>query len=138
MKLIWRFLIAFLAITGAVAIATVVFKTPFDTASYWDHHGVLFLVFIALFPRLTLLFSSVATGGVLWWLGWLFAPRVLVAVLATFAYWIHDPILVVLAWLFAVGGESSEKYVAVNRVRTHQRHRRGYDDAKWVKSETRD
>jgi len=61
------------------------------------------------FPRLTLLFSSVAFGGLFWWLGFIFAPRLLVAILATTAYWQTNTVLVVLTWIWAVGGESAEK-----------------------------
>jgi hypothetical protein len=67
------------------------------------------MFFMFFFPRLTLLFSSVAWGGILWWLGWIFAPRLLVAILATFSYWESNTLLVVLAWFWAIGGESAEK-----------------------------
>lgn len=85
-------------------------KVPFGTVDFFVNHGILFLVFLAFFPRLTLIFSSVATGGLLWWLGWFFFPRVLVAVLATFAYAQTNPFLVTISWLVALGGESAEKY----------------------------
>lgn len=78
--------------------------------NYWDNHGILFLFFITIFPRLTLLFSSVAFGGFLWWLGFIFAPRILVAVLATMSYLESNPILVIMSWLIALSGESTEKY----------------------------
>jgi hypothetical protein len=129
-----RFLIAFLAVTGAVALATGVFGVEFGRSDYWDHHGIFFLIFIALFPRLTLLFSGIPIGGLLGWLGWLFAPRLLVAIFATLTYWYQNPILVVIAWLVAFGGESSEKYAVVRRSRT-RRGGRGYDSAKWVDAE---
>ena len=77
--------------------------------NFWDVHGFWFIIFMFFFPRLTLLFSSVATGGLLWWIGWLIAPRLLVAILATSAYWHTNPILVVLTWIWALGGESTEK-----------------------------
>jgi hypothetical protein len=76
---------------------------------FWDVHGVWFIFFMFFLPRLTLLFSSVTFGGILWWLGWLFAPRLLVAILATFAYWETNTILVILTWFWAIGGESVEK-----------------------------
>ncbi|MBN1971961.1 MAG: hypothetical protein JXR48_01845 [Candidatus Delongbacteria bacterium] len=76
---------------------------------YWDNHGILFLVFMFFFPRLTLFFSSVAFGGLLWWLGFIFAPRLLVAILATTAYWDTNTFLVVLSWFWALGGEPFEK-----------------------------
>jgi hypothetical protein len=77
--------------------------------SFWDVHGIWFIIAMFFFPRLTLLFSSVATGGFLWWLGWLLTPRLLVAVLATSSYWDTNRILVVLTWIWALGGESAEK-----------------------------
>jgi hypothetical protein len=135
-KTLVRWIIVFLAITGAVALATDAFDVSFGNENYWHHRGALFLILVTVFPRLTLLFSSVATGGVLWWLGWLFAPRLLVAVLATLAYWNQNPLLVVFAWLAALSGESSEKYVVVRRPRVHFRRGQGFDSAKWVQSGT--
>ena len=79
--------------------------------NFWDVHGILFIVFMFFFPRLTLLFSSVMFGGILWWLGWLFAPRLLVAILATTAYWHTNTVLVVFTWIWTVGLESGEKTV---------------------------
>lgn len=67
------------------------------------------------FPRLTLIFSSVPFGGLLWWLGWIFAPRLLVAIFATTYYWHTNTILVILSWIWALGLESGEKH-AVRRV----------------------
>lgn len=135
MRSFWRFLIAFLAITGAVALATSQFGVRFGHFNFWNYHGVLFLIFITLFPRLTLLLSSVPTGGVLWWLSWLFIPRLLVAVLATLNYWYQNPFLVVISWLVAFGGESSEKYAVVHR--NAWKEYQGFESAKWVKSSTR-
>ena len=132
MRSLWRFLITFLALTGAVALAAGLFGVQFAHEDFWRHHSIPFLIFITVFPRLTLLFSSVATGGMIWWLGWLFAPRFLVAVLATAAYWNMNPILVVLSWIVALGGESSEKYVVIQRSRTRRELSRGFDTAKWV------
>lgn len=76
---------------------------------FWEVHGWLFILAICFFPRITLLLSSVASGGLLWWAGWLFAPRLLVAILATSAYWSTNPVLCVITWLWALGGESAEK-----------------------------
>jgi hypothetical protein len=81
--------------------------------SFWNHHGLWFIFFMAFFPRLTLLLSSVPFGGILWWLGWLITPRLLVAVLATTNYWTTDPIRCVLAWIWAFGGEGAEKTAMV-------------------------
>ena len=55
-----------------------------------------------------MLFATV-WGGWLWWLGWVFAPRITVAVLATLYYLDTNPVLVVFAWIWALGGESTEK-----------------------------
>jgi hypothetical protein len=81
--------------------------------NFWDVHGIWFVIFMCFFPRLTLLFSSVASGGLLWWLGFIFAPRLLVAILATNLYWHTNTILVVITWIWALSGESAEKTVVV-------------------------
>jgi hypothetical protein len=112
-----RIIVLVLAVVGAVSLMVNVFDVEFGTGNYWDRHGVFFLLFITLFPRLTLLFSSVAAGGVLWWLGFIFTPRLLVALLATVAYWEANPVLVLLSWMVAFSGELGEKYVVSDRVR---------------------
>jgi uncharacterized membrane protein YGL010W len=86
--------------------------------NFWDVHGIWFLIFMCFFPRLTLLFSSVVTGGLLWWLGFIFAPRLLVAILATNAYWHTNTILVVITWIWAFSGESAEKTIVVKKTRS--------------------
>ena len=87
-----------------------------EATNFWDVHGFLFIVAMFFFPRVTLIFSSVITGWFFWWLGWIFAPRLLVAILATSAYWDSNTILVILTWLWAMAGESTEKTVVSNRV----------------------
>lgn len=134
MKTMGRFLIAFLAITGGVALATGFLDLEFGRSDYWDDHGIFFLIFLTAFPRLTLLFTGPWTGGLLWWASWVFAPRILVAVLATLAYWNQNPILVICAWLVALGGESSEKYVMVQRS-PWGGEGKGFESAKWVRVE---
>lgn len=94
----------------------------YGTTNFWENHGVFFLVFISFFPRLTLLFSSVATGGILWWLGFIFYPRLLVAVLATMAYLQTNPLLVGIAWFVAISGEFAEKKGIVANKRFIVRH----------------
>jgi len=84
---------------------------------FWDVHGIIFIICMFFFPRLTLLFSSVATGGCLWWLGLILAPRLLVAILATTHYWDTNPILVIFTWVWALGGESTEKKVVEKKAR---------------------
>jgi len=115
MKTIFKFLLLFLIVTFFVFILKNYYFINFENENYWDHHGALFLLFISLFPRLTLLLSNVTTGGILWWLGWIFAPRLLVSILATLAYWNQNPILVVISWLIAIGGESSEKVIILKK-----------------------
>ncbi len=76
--------------------------------NFWDNHGILFVICMFFFPRITMFFAT-AWGGVLWWLGWIFTPRLLVAILATNSYWSTNKIIVILAWIWALGGESCEK-----------------------------
>jgi hypothetical protein len=85
------------------------FQLQSGTTDFFQKHGIPFLVFIVFFPRLTLLFSSVPFGGIFWWLGFIFMPRLLVAVLATVAYGHTKPILVGIAWFVAITGEIFEK-----------------------------
>jgi len=101
--------IFFMLIVGT-AIMMDILNMDFGTVNFWDRHNFFFLIFISIFPRLTLLFSSVATGGVLWWLGFIFCPRILVAALATVAYFHTNPLLVIISWLIAIGGEVFEKW----------------------------
>ena len=82
---------------------------------FWHVHGWVFIFLMFFFPRLTLLFSSIVSGGILWWLGWFFAPRLLVAILATYAYWGTNTILVILTWVWALSGESTEKKIVSKR-----------------------
>ena len=77
--------------------------------NFWDVHGFWFIFFITLFPRLTLLLSSVLFGGLWWWLGWLVAPRLLISILATTAYWNTNTVFVVLSWALAFNIEYLEK-----------------------------
>ncbi len=90
---------------------------------FWEVHGIFFIIFMFFFPRLTLFFSSVVSGGILWWLGFLFMPRLLVAILATKYYWDTNEILVILAWFWAFGLESGEKVMVKN---APQKIKRGF------------
>jgi hypothetical protein len=109
-SMVFRGLAIFFVLLVATTILMDVMKMNFGTINFWDKHGIFFLVFIAIFPRLTLLFSSVPFGGFLWWLGFFFTPRILVAALATVAYFHTNPVLVTLSWLIALGGEVFEKW----------------------------
>lgn len=121
MRKLAYFIIIFLALTGAVTLLTEFTNLEFGTENYWEHHGLLFLIFITIFPRLTLLLSSVPFGGLFWWLGFVFAPRILVAILATVEYVHSNPILVVISWVVALSGETGEKYIVRERIRVVRR-----------------
>ena len=108
-NLAFRGIAIFFVLVVATSLMMDIFKMDFGTVNFWDKHNVFFLFFIAIFPRLTLLFSSVAFGGFIWWLGFFFCPRILVATLATVAYFHTNPVLVCLSWLIALGGEFFEK-----------------------------
>lgn len=80
--------------------------------NFWDYHGWLFILAMFFFPRLTMLFATAAGGGFWYWVGWLFAPRLTVAILATYFFWESNTVLVVFTWVWALGGESTEKRAA--------------------------
>lgn len=86
--------------------------------NFWDVHGIFFIIFLCFFPRLTMLFTGICStfSGVLFWVGWVFAPRLTVAILATMVYWTHNPVLCVWTWIWALGGESTEKSAVKNRI----------------------
>jgi hypothetical protein len=100
----------FFILLVATSVMMDTFKMDFGTVDFFQRHGVFFLIFITIFPRLTLFFSSVASGGLVWWLGFFFCPRLLVATLATVTYFHTNPILVIISWLVALGGEVMEKW----------------------------
>jgi hypothetical protein len=123
MKTLFKIIIIFLVISVASTILYNYTDIDFGKIDFFSKHGWIFLFSIALFPRLTLFVSgfivgSIEFGGLLWWLGFFFAPRILVATLATVAYWRTNPLLVVFAWLIALGGESSEKLVLTRRMKS--------------------
>ena len=76
--------------------------------NFWSNNSIFYAIGLALFPRISLLFCSI-TGSIFFWFGWLFLPRITIAILATYFYSNTNPILVVLSWIFALGGESAEK-----------------------------
>ena len=86
---------------------------------FWQVHGILFLIFITFFPRLTMLFAVTVPFGFLAWLGWLFAPHLTVAILATQFYWQTNPILCIIAWFIALAGTGGEYKVV--RISGHRR-----------------
>ena len=86
--------------------------------TFWEAHHLawLLLIGLALFPRITLLFVG-GPFSPLHWLGWLIAPHLLVAILATSRYWDTDPVLCVVAWFFAFAGTGGESRLAWRRGR---------------------
>lgn len=121
-----------MAITGASTLLYNYTDLDFGKIDFFAKHSWFFLFAIALFPRLTLLVSgllvgSIEFGGLVWWLGFFFAPRILVAVLATISYWHTNQVLVILAWLIALGGESSEKFVISRRMKSAPHKFNSYD-----------
>ncbi len=70
-------------------------------------HPLLLLFGLAVFPRITLLFVG-GPFAALHWLGWVFAPHLLVAILATTHYWDTNPLLCVVAWFIAFAGTGGE------------------------------
>ena len=55
--------------------------------------------------------------GLLGWLGWIFMPRLTVAIIATGLYWDTNPALIVITWMWALAGESTEKKVVVSQAK---------------------
>jgi hypothetical protein len=94
-----------------------------DFFSLHPEWGWLILLGLAVFPRITLLFVG-GPFGVLAWLGWLFTPHLLVAILATSWYWDTNPILCVVAWFFAFAGTGSEGRLAHHGARRRRRRDR--------------
>lgn len=79
--------------------------------NFWAAHGhfvgLILLIGLALFPRITTFFM-VPHFGCLAWIGWVFAPHLLVAIFATYMYWHSNPVLCVFAWIFALAGTGGE------------------------------
>jgi hypothetical protein len=80
----------------------------------------LWLLGLAIFPRITLLFIG-GPFGFLHWLGWLFAPHLLVALMGTARYWDTNPWLCVIAWVVALVGSSGEGGAVANVAGTARR-----------------
>lgn len=78
---------------------------------FWQVHGLLFLFFATFFPRLAMLFAVSVPFGLLAWAGWLFAPHLTVAILATQYYWQTNPVLCIIAWFIALAGTGGETKV---------------------------
>lgn len=68
---------------------------------FWDIHGIFFILFMFLFPRLTMLFATTVGGGLLYWFGWFFCPGLVVAILATTYFWQTNTVLCIFTWIWA-------------------------------------
>ena len=83
--------------------------------NFWNYHSFLFVFFMFFFPRLTMLFATTTGGGLLYWLGWLFAPRFTVAIIATILFYQNNEILLIFTWIWALFGETTEKVIIKTR-----------------------
>lgn len=85
--------------------------------NYWDNHNyaILQLLMWMAFPRISFWFMSTITGGVWFWVGVFFVPRIMVAFWATAMYWNTNPVLCGLAWLIAVAGTRGETKTVVDK-----------------------
>ena len=81
--------------------------------NFWNIHGLLFLLGLVFFPRLTVWIFSAVTGGFFFWLGFLFFPRIFIAVIAAVNYWDANPVLVIIACWLCLCGEFAEKQTAI-------------------------
>ena len=83
---------------------------------FWHNHGILFLLGVTFFPRITTLFFTSVSFGFWAILGWIFTPHILVAIYATTYYWHSNPILCIISWLAAVGGTGTEEETVRRKV----------------------
>lgn len=89
--------------------------------NFWDAHSIFFLIGLVLFPRITVVFFSQVTGGLIFWIVFLVFPRIVVPILAAYYYWDTNPVLVVLSFLICFSAETGEKTVVKRRV-VRRRH----------------
>ena len=76
--------------------------------NFWSYHTIFLLVGLTFFPRISLFFCNIP-GSLLFWIGWLTLPRIVISINATIYYIESNPLLVILSWIIALGGESAEK-----------------------------
>lgn len=89
-------------------IAQHFYQITFPTQNFFLFHSFFYLFGLSIFPRITLLISA-SLGGILWWIGFIFFPRLLIAILASYYYFATNPFLVFLSWVIAINGENLEK-----------------------------
>ncbi len=83
---------------------------------FWETHSIWFVLAMFFFPRLTMLFATTFGSGVLYWVGWMLAPKLTVAVIAASLYWETDPYLVLFAFIWCLLG-SDYDYHSLSRIR---------------------
>lgn len=71
--------------------------------NFWNVHGFWFLIFMNIFPRITMYIATPFPIGIGGFFGWLIAPRIYAAILATTFYWSTNPTLCVITWIIALG-----------------------------------
>ena len=84
---------------------------------FWETHTLWFVLAMFAFPRLTMLFATTFGGGFWYWVGWFFAPRSTVAIIATMLYAETNTALVVAAWLWAISGDFTERSMVERTVK---------------------
>jgi hypothetical protein len=89
--------------------------------SFWDIHGILFILFMFLFPRLTMFLTCICfmpfAHPILFWIGWFLTPRFVIAILATTFYLFTNPVLCIFAWINALYIGSLTTKATVDEVR---------------------
>ena len=96
--------------------------------SFFEKYDIVYaavtLIGLAFFPRLSMLLLTAIpfkSMGLLFYLGWIFAPHLTVAILATSWYWSSDYILVLISWIIALGGERTEKKYVKRNISANKR-----------------
>jgi hypothetical protein len=84
--------------------------------NFWDVHNIFFLIGLVFIPRLTVIFFSAVTGGLLFWIAFLIFPRIVIPILAAYHYWDTNPVLVILAFVICLSVETGEKTVVKRKV----------------------
>jgi len=81
------------------------------SANFWEVHNIFFLLGLVFFPRITVIFFSYVIAGPLFWIFFLFFPRIVIPILAAYHYWDTNPVLVVLSFIISLSAETGEKKV---------------------------
>lgn len=90
--------------------------------NFWDVHGLWFILFLFLFPRLTMLVTGIFATFMGFWffLGWIFVPRIVIAVLATTYYWDTNAFLCFLTWFWAITGTGVSSSATSSMAKNHR------------------